>query len=131
MRRLCLKNIYIDDSENDLVPSIKCKDCGREIGFIYFENKEWKVSLYFGFKKYKSKIMRWVYEHTKNRDHLGYTYEREWEDMLHNIKQWREDGVLLIGCEEWDEECEENCQGGEPNGAGEENEDGLGNNPIV
>lgn len=51
---------------------------------------------------------------------MGNLYEQEWREVLHNLKQWREDYVLPVGCEEWDGECEEDSESEESDRIGEE-----------
>lgn len=118
-QHLCVENIYIDKNVERPLPILKCKECGREIGFLYFNITGFKPFLEPKFKKYRQEIERWVNEHTKERNTMGGTSEREWEDMLHNIKQYDEDGVQSMGGKEWNGKCKENSEGREPIGFGE------------
>lgn len=118
-KRACVKNIFIKDNGNRFTPALVCAKCNREIGFTYFDGDIWKAFVYPRFKKYRLEIEGWVREHTKDRNYMGNLHEQEWREVLHNLKQWRENYVLPVRCEEWDGECEENSEGEESDGIGE------------
>lgn len=118
-RHLCIENIFIEESDNEMLPIIRCVKCKREIGCIYFNGIEWRAFAHVKYKKYKLEIERWIYEYTKDRKNLGYTYEQDWEEMLYDHKQWCENNLFFMGCEEWDGECEEDSEGCESDGTGE------------
>lgn len=99
-RHLCVNNTYIDDSKDELMPILKCERCDREIGFIYPDGSKWRVFIHNRFKRYRIEIERWVHEHTKDGKNIANSYEQKWEELLCNLKQWRENYIYPVGCEE-------------------------------
>lgn len=130
-RHKCINNIYIDDSKDSMMPLLKCEECGREIGFIYYYDQKWMAFVHYQFKCYKKQIEKWVHEHTKDRNTMGYLSEQEWWKMLCGIKQHCEDCVLPMGCEQRSGECEEDSEGCESDRTGEVYQDGLNDMLVV
>lgn len=71
--------------------TLKCS-CGKKIAIRYMINNEVRIFTYGGFKKYKSDILsrQDTQKITKRSDLLGDLGNEEWERILCNIKQRKE-----------------------------------------